>query len=307
MAIIKIALIITFFRIEQMKNTTVFIYTILAASFSHCTETGWDQLIVGKKDAISEKTYTLITKQYEAVILGSAPKVVDACIKSIPILEAGELLVDVNTMQNKRITMLPNPYSAFASPDCNSGLPSASKIRKTVFEKLEQMLLELDRLAPFFGYESGQIDIKVFEGLRDIATQEMLFNNKVQEIKSANAQLTNEEVFAEACKWVSPVVNNVPVHSTGAAIDIRLWDTQKGEFIDLGKFGVVWGKNLHAPTFSSEVSLSQKNNRLLMICAATQAGLINYCYEFWHYSSGDRYASYWTKPEQERIAIYGSV
>lgn len=280
---------------------------MVGTSFLQGNETSWSILLENIRPHLTNATYQIIIQQSQAMEAVNAPKVADPCIKCIPIVETGELLVDVNAMHNKRISMLPNPDSSFASPDCNSGLPSASKIRKTVFDKLEQMLLELDRLAPLFGYEAGQIDIKVFEGLRDIATQEMLFNNKVQEIKAANAQLTHEEAFAEACKWVSPVVNNVPVHSTGAAIDIRLWDTKKGEFLDLGKFGVIWGKNTHAPTFSSEISVVQKNNRLLMICAATQAGLINYCYEFWHYSSGDRYASYWTQSEQERIAIYGSI
>lgn len=280
---------------------------LLSMGFVQCNEISWDVLIASKKYAINEKAYELITKQYEAFISGNAPKVVDPCIKSIAIIECCECAVDVNDMHNKRITMLPNPDSPFASPNCNSGLPSASKMRKTVFHNLERMLQELDRLAALFGYEPGQIDIKVFEGLCDITTQEMLFNNKLKEIKASNLHMSDQEVFAETCKWVSPVINNVPVHSTGAAIDIRLWDNKKDEFLDLGKFGVIWGKNTHAPTFSPDLSMEQKNNRLLMICAATQAGLINYCYEFWHYSSGDRYASYWTHPEQERIAIYGSI
>lgn len=273
----------------------------------HASECSWDMLIESKKENISINSYQIIRNQYKSFASGNAPKIVDPRIKNISIVECYECAVDVNAIPNRRITMLPNPDSTFASPDCNSGLPSASKIRKTVFRNLERMLQELDRLAPLFGYEPEQIDIKVFEGLRDISTQEKLFNNKYQEIKINNTLMSDAEIFAETCKWVSPVINNVPVHSTGAAIDIRLWDNKKDEFLDLGKFGVIWGKNNHAPTFSSDLSAEQKNNRLLMICAATQAGLINYCYEFWHYSSGDRYASYWTQPEQERIAIYGSI
>lgn len=280
---------------------------LLCAGVVQCNEIPWDVLTASKKHAINEKVYKVITKQYKAFISGLAPKVVDPSMKCIPIIESHEPLIDIDAIQNKRISMLPNPDSAFASPDCNSGLPSASKIRKAVLRNLERMLQELDRLAPLFGYEPEQIDIKVFEGLRDIVTQEMLFNNKAQEIKMANPLMSDDEVFSETCKWVSPVINNVPVHSTGAAIDIRLWNNKTNQFLDMGKFGVIWGKNTHAPTFSAELSAEQKNNRLLMICAATQAGLINYSYEFWHYSSGDRYASYWTQPEQERIAIYGSI
>lgn len=292
----------------MLKTNSLLSVTLLFVGFAECNEISWDALLASKKCVINEKAYAVITKQYKAFISGQAPKVVDPCIKCIPIIESHESLVDVNLMQNTRITMMKNTDVAFASPDCNSGLSAASKIRKAVFENLERMLKELDTLAPLFGYESGQIDIKVFEGLRDIATQEMLFNNKTQEIKVANPQMSDDEVFSETCKWVSPVINNVPVHSTGAAIDIRLWDNKTNEFLDLGKFGVVWGKNPNAPTFSSDLSMQQKNNRLLMILAATQAGLINYCYEFWHYSNGDRYASFWTESDaNKREAIYNSI
>lgn len=255
----------------MLKNNKLLIFTIIWANFTQGNEISWDTFIASKKHAIEVQTYEVIIKQYDAFILGQAPKVVDPCIKWIPIVESHEPLIDVNVIKNSRITMLQNPEFVFASPDCNSGLPSASKMRKRVYENLERMIVELDRLAPVFGYESGQIDVKVFEGLRDIATQQMLFNNKAQEIKAANLQMTDDEVYSETCKWVSPVMNNVPVHSTGAAIDIRLWDNKKNEFLDLGKFGVVWGKNPSAPTFSFELNAEQKNNRLFMIFAATQS------------------------------------
>lgn len=290
-------------KINQLLNISL-LFTCIAQG----NEISWEEILASKQQAIDARNYEIIVKQYQAFVTGNAPKVVDLCIKSILIVESNECVVDVNEMQNKRISMLPQPDAAFASPDCNSGLPSASRIRKTVFENLERMLQELDRLAPLFGYEPRQIDIKVFEGLRDISTQEMLFNNKSQEIKANNPHMSDVDVFTETCKWVSPVINNVPVHSTGAAIDIRLWDNKTHDFVDLGKFGVVWGKNTSAPTFSSELNMGQKNNRLLMIFAATQAGLINYCYEFWHYSSGDRYASYWQEVDvNKRKAIYNSI
>lgn len=292
----------------MLRMTILLNVALLFVSFIQGNEVSWDSLIASKKYTIDVKAYEVIVRQYEAFAADQAPKVVDPCIKSIPIIESHELAIDINSMQNKRISMMPQPHTVFASPDCNSGLPTASKIRKTVFENLENMLKELDRLAPLFGYEPEQITIKVFEGLRDIATQEMLFNNKAQEIRTANPHMSDDEIFSETCKWVSPVINNVPVHSTGAAIDIRLWNNKTQEFLDLGKFGVIWGKNSHAPTFSSELSLEQKNNRLFMIFAATQAGLVNYCYEFWHYSTGDRYASFWKESDvSKREAIYSSI
>jgi zinc D-Ala-D-Ala dipeptidase len=104
------------------------------------------------------------------------------------------------------------------------------------------------------------------------------------------------------------VRNNIPVHSTGAAVDIRLWDNHHKQFVDLGPFGVIWGKNTTAPTFSEDISDAQKNNRLYALVAATQAGLINYVYEYWHFSSGDRYASFWQEPDPtQRKAMYNTI
>lgn len=280
----------------------------LSMSIAQASEVSWCTLIENSKHLIPTKAYQIIMQQYEAFISNTAPKVVDPCIKNISIIESDESLIDINLMQNKRIEMMPIPESSFASPDYNSGFPVASKIRKTVFMKLERMIKELDALASSFGYTPGQITIKVFEGLRDITTQEMLFKKKSKEIKMANPDMSEVEVFSETCKWVSPVHNNVPVHSTGAAIDIRLWNNKTHEFLDMGPFGVMWGKNPQAPTFSSELSIQQKNNRLLMILSATQAELVNYCYEFWHYSSGDRYASFWQESDaSKRKAIYDAI
>ncbi|MCC2647124.1 MAG: putative peptidase vanX D-ala-D-ala dipeptidase [Rickettsiaceae bacterium] len=123
-----------------------------------------------------------------------------------------------------------------------------------------------------------------------------------------SSNLTLEAAQKEASKWVSPTKDNIPVHSTGAAVNIRLYDEVNKAFIDMGTFGVIWGINDSVPTFSLEITNAQITNRLLLLVAATKAGLINYPYEYWHFSSGDRYAVYWTEPNSSnRNAIYGSI
>ncbi len=269
---------------------------------------GWLESITNRKEIMDKATHELLGAQCASFAQEAAPKIVDLAIKNIPIIESYEPLVDVKEMHDARITMLPAPNHTFASPYCHSGFEAASKIRHTLFLKLQEMVKQLDLFAPQFGYQKGQVDIKVFEGLRDIKTQQTLFDNKTKEIHAANPAMSEEEVFSEACKWVSPVRNNIPVHSTGGAVDIRLWDNKAQKFIDMGPFGVIWGKNTIAPTFSEDITDMQRNNRLYQMIAATQAGLINYLYEYWHFSCGDRYASYWQEPQVEkRRACYGSV
>lgn len=204
--------------------------------------------------------------------------------------------------------MLPDPTTPFEAARFNSGLANASKMRMGVFTKLKLMLTALDELAPSFGYAAAQIEIMVFEGLRDLETQKMLFEKKMAEILSSKPDLTVEMAEQETSKWVSPYKNNVPVHSTGGAIDIRLWDSKTEMFLDMGTFGVIWGPNDNAPTFSENITDVQKQNRLYCLIAAEKAGLTNYVYEFWHFSSGDRYDVYWKKQKQcDTIAIYGPI
>jgi len=263
----------------------------------------WPEIFKSYPDLVGTEAGRKIVRQYE--LHSSQPFTTsNPQIKAIPIQECGEELVDVQNGANLRIQMMPAPKKPFESPNCNSGLPSASKIRKRVFIQLGRMVEALDSLAPFFGYEPGQIHIKVFEGLRDLPTQKLLFDNKLEEIRRASPSLSFDEAWKETCKWVSPVENNIPVHSTGAAIDIRLWDTKKNNFLDLDAFGVIWGANPNAPTFSEEISKKQKLNRFYCLLAAATAGLTNYSYEFWHFSSGDRYDA-WIR--EQPYAEYSSV
>ncbi len=275
----------------------------------HCNSTfcsiAWSNLFQQKSYLLEKYNCQLLVKQFEFFKSNTTPTIADSRIKSIPIVENGEDIIDIKVENHPRIFMLSNPKQPFALPECNSGFICASKMRVTVFEKLKRMLNYLDLLASEFGYTAGTVHIAIFEALRDIKIQEVLFNQKREEIKLAHPQFTDAQLDAETSKWVSPVKNNIPVHSTGAAVDMRL--LCEGAFIDMGKFGVIWGANPTAPTFSEECTEEQKNNRLYMLMAATMAGLVNYSYEFWHFSAGDRYYCYWQELPTEKIACYSSV
>ena len=101
--------------------------------------------------------------------------------------------------------MMPQPNSPFERPNFNSGLSNASKMRASVFLKLQGMIDQLDILAIGFGYEPGQVDILVFEGLRDLGTQKMLLDKKLEEILLSNPDMSFEMAEKETTKWVSSV------------------------------------------------------------------------------------------------------
>ena len=284
-----------------MPSIIAILYLCSPAAFGN-----WDEQLAKYEITKQNLTNAIILEQYQTYKAGKLPKIADDTIKSIPIHESGEALVDISQQNNPRLRMMPTPSTPFTSPDQNSGLPSAPFVRTTLYKKMNRMIVALDQLAPQFGYKAGQLSIMVFEGLRDIDTQNKLFNTKVKEIQTMNPDFTKEQVLDEVSKWVSPTKNHVPAHSTAGAIDFRLYDEQSSKFLDMGKFGVIWGPNNTAPTFSSEITDEQIANRLLVLLAASRAGLVNYPYEFWHFSTGDRYAVYWqnSKPRQ---SIYDSI
>ncbi len=266
----------------------------------------WDEILEHHQRCLPEKS--VVSRQFDAFRKSDAPAIVDPRIKEIPISENHEELVDLRLLSIKRISMMPQPKNPFEGPTFNSGLLKASKIRASVFSKLQKMVDELDEIAVDFGYEPGQVDVLIFEGLRDVNVQRILFEKKLEEILLLNPDMSLEMAEKETAKWVSPVKNNTPVHSTGAAVDIRLWDSKNNRFLDSGPFGVIWGDSYLAATFSEGITDIQKNNRLYCLMAAERAGLTNYVYEWWHFSFGDRYDVYWKDQKiQEKVALYGSI
>lgn len=279
---------------------------VVLCTLSPLSFAGWEEHLAKHKITIEHKTAAIIYTHYQAYKANQLPKIADGIISTIPIRESGEGLIDIRSQNNTRIKMLPDPNSPYDSPDSNSGYKAASLVRITIYNKLLKVIEELDESAENFGYEPGQVSISVFEGVREIGNQQMLFDNKVAEVALLNPDFTEQQVLDETSKWISTSNNHVPVHSTGGAIDFRLYDEQSKELIDMGKFGAIWGQNETAPTYSAELSDEQINNRLYLLIAASKAGLTNYPYEYWHFSSGDQYAAYF-KNKYPMESIYNTV
>ena len=138
--------------------------------------------------------------------------------------------------------------------------------------------------------------------LRPLYTQKEYFDKKFKENLS---KLKDKELaYQETSKSVSPFIDNIPTHATGAAIDITLFyiDDQANKLMDLGKFDVISGPNEQQYTFSENTNKEQRRNRLMLLDAATKAGLVNYGFEWWHYSYGDKM---WAYVKKQKTAVYG--
>jgi len=210
-------------------------------------------------------------------------------VAMMQIKDSGEELVDLLDINNPRLI----PLSSFDKKYENT-YEGWSKVRVGVYQKLLKMLDSLP----------DNIGIAYFEGFRTLSKQKEYFDKKFLEISQV---ISNEnQAYLETTKHVSPFIDNIPTHATGAAIDMTLFsvnvNSDKKSLLDMGKFDVIFGHNDQQETFSINTTGLQKENRLLLLNAAIKAGLANYGFEWWHYSYGDKmYAFVYKEP----YAIYG--
>jgi len=213
--------------------------------------------------------------------------IADESVKSLKIKESREELVDLLEVHNPRLKTL-----AFFDSRFKNTYVGYSKVRKGVYERLEAML----KILP------ANIGIAYFEGFRPLAKQKENFDNKFKEILLKEHD--KESAYQETAKHVSPFIDNIPTHATGASIDIALFEiTKDGEkLLEMGKFDFILGENDQQETFSENTTPIERKNRLILLEAATKAGFVNYGYEWWHYSYGDKA---WAFVKGKKEAIYG--
>lgn len=217
--------------------------------------------------------------------------IADPRVSAMPIQDNNDSLVDLEELNNPRIR------SFFSFPDYQaiSKCEGYSSIRKRLSDSLIKMLTFLP----------NNIGIVYFEGYRPLSRQIKYFSDKYGEFRKEG--LTPDKAYEETSKYVSPFIQNVPTHCTGAAIDITLFKIdgeQAAGFLDLGKFGTIFGPNDQSHTFCDTISPEQRENRIMLLEAAKQVGLVNYGYEWWHYSYGDKA---WAYMKNKEYAVYGLI
>lgn len=215
----------------------------------------------------------------------------DPKILSIPAIDNKEELIDLKNQQI--IAFGPSPEIPNNS--------NYTKMRKTIYDKLliAQSLLPRD------------LRFCIYEAYRSLDLQQKLFKNRFNLIKNEHQNWSNEEIFLETTKLISPVVNldgskNIPPHSTGAAIDIYLINN-KNYAVDMGIETKNWMQDIDgsiSATNSSKITQEAKEYRNIMSNVLEEVGFVNYYTEYWHWSYGDKYWAYYKK---EANAFYTSI
>lgn len=232
-----------------------------------------------------------ISQLFEASYLKKIIYIADPEILAIPIIESHEEMLDLK--KQNELQFGPPPETPLTEPHY-------TLIRKTVYEKLCQAQKDLPNNWRF----------RIYEAFRSIEVQKMLFDQEYQLVKNKSPEKSEAEIFHEATRLASPVINfdgtkNIPPHNTGSAVDVEIID-KNGRVIEMGMQAKDWqivDPNL-CMTHCENLDKAIQKNRDILFAVMSAHDFVNYPTEWWHFSYGDRY---WAFHKNKSHAIYGAV
>ena len=196
------------------------------------------------------------------------------------------------------------------------GSPREIWLRKTVAEKLAAVN---ERLRPFAA------EVFVLDGHRPIACQRNVWDFFRTQARQLDPSATEQECRAHAMQYVVDPVHfdeanpkTWPAHSTGAAVDLTLRDTDTGQLLEMGANFEELVDARVTDFFERQLAEGLINvddirlqNRRLLNWAMTVEGLLNETPNvFWHYDYGNQSyvrASRAFLTDPPRAAWYGFI
>ena len=223
--------------------------------------------------------------------------------QNIPIADCGEPLVAI---ADQFIKIDPHPYISLGAP---YGDRSPFFVRQGILERLQRSQDYLQTIRPNW-------HITIFDAYRPISVQQFMVDysfaqlvvNKGLEVSNLTEEQKNL-LMAEVMKfWAIPSHDpkTPPPHSTGAAIDVTLFDADLLE-INMGSpIDEISDRSL--PNYFANSTDAQEmefySDRQLLNQIMTYSGFQRHPNEWWHFSYGDQL---WAWISNEKIAIYGGV
>ncbi|WP_331767016.1 M15 family metallopeptidase [Embleya sp. NBC_00896] len=209
------------------------------------------------------------------IILMSDPRVA-----AVPVRESGEPLVDVRL-------------------DGSLLVDHRQAEEATTFAFLRTGVL--DRLVKAQATLPPGLRLLFVEGYRPPALQAHYFEEYANELRAAHPDRSAEEIRVAASRYVSPP--EIAPHSAGSAVDLTLADAD-GRELDLGTPMNASPEESAGACYTAADNITDeaRANRGILGAALTEAGLVNYPTEWWHWSYGDRY---WALLTDSPSALYG--
>ena len=160
-----------------------------------------------------------------------------------------------------------------------------------------------DRLAVAQAALPLGIRLHVVEGHRTAASQQAIVTSYSAELCAAHPGISADDLHRLSSRFVAPM--EVAPHVAGAAVDLTLIDAC-GQELDLGTPIDATPEQSNGRCYfaAADISRDARANRNLLARVLTDAGLVNYPTEWWHWSFGDRY---WALTTGADHAVYGPV
>ncbi|MGA4843443.1 M15 family metallopeptidase [Streptomyces sp. G45] len=204
----------------------------------------------------------------------------DPEVAAVPVRDRGERLVDVRSEGGLLVdSLVADAEGAYAL------------LREGVLRRLVKAQESLpDGLRLLF-----------VEGYRPLSLQRHYFEEYTAELRAADPTRSPGDLHAAASRYVSPP--DIAPHSAGAAVDLTLADADgtprdMGTPVNASPEESAGACYTHADGIGAEA----RENRRLLGAVLTDAGLVNYPTEWWHWSYGDRY---WALATGAEHALYG--
>jgi D-alanyl-D-alanine dipeptidase len=204
----------------------------------------------------------------------------DSRVLAVPIEECGEPLVDL-----REYPLLATIEHPRVGRRCETQLHCR--------EGVARRLVEADSALP------DGVRLLVLECHRTIGRQRANWERHLRELRELHPDWSEGRLAQENARLVAPP-DEAPPHSTGGAVDVTLVDAATLGELDMGAPVNLRGSLSY--TSSRQITRGARRNRLKLLKAMEEAGFVNYGYEWWHYSHGDRYWAYSTGAPAARYA-----
>lgn len=151
-------------------------------------------------------------------------------------------------------------------------------LRAQAAERLSRAAHRLQQLS------ANHYAFRITDAYRTLALQREHFEKIKQHLKVKG--VTVAQLYQQATQLIADP-DLQPPHATGGTVDVTLYDKITGQELNLGTpVDVTDTPLIH--TWHSAITSEQRQLRALLYTVMTEAGFVNYPFEWWHYSYGDK-------------------
>lgn len=163
----------------------------------------------------------------------------------------------------------------------------------------------VSKLIEAANYLPNGLLLSVKETYRPLGFQQEIFNRRVEKLRASGIykHLSKTDIFELTSQFIAPP--HVAGHPTGGAVDVSLID-EMGNELDMGCAYDEDEENSSGKCFSfcSNLNRNVQSNRAILFSCMEKAGFINYPFEWWHWSYGDKY---WAAVTGAPNALYSAI